>query len=171
MVATPPWQKEAFSVAYVSAWAAHAGITVAHSMTPADMEAVDIILRCGGLSVDLQLKCTSSPQISANGDFISFPLDNRAYRLLSAETRTAEAYLALVIAPEEALAWIEPDDSSILMRGSGYYMRMTGLGEPTGVEHTVVRIPTTQRIDLAGLKVMFDQAEHRALYGVRGSSR
>jgi hypothetical protein len=169
MTQAPTWQKEAFSVSYISAWAAHAGVTVAHSVTPADMEAVDLSLRNSGLIVDLQLKCTSSPQLSANGDFISFPLDNRAFRLLTG-TRTAEAYLALVIAPEEALAWIEPSDTSILMRGSGYYVRMTGLGEPTGVEHTVIRVPCSQRIDLDGIKVMFDQAEHRLLHGVLGGS-
>jgi len=165
------WQKESFSVAYLAAWASRAGAKILNAaLCSVDDEAVDVTLARGGQKVDVQLKCTHKERLIDKGLHHSHPLDNRAYNLLRQPDRALVAYLALVTVPKDVEEWINSDDEGILLKGSGFYVCMEGMPDPTGKEHTVVRIPVGQRIDSAALDLMFKRSRDRVLYGIYGTA-
>jgi hypothetical protein len=160
-VSAESWQKENFSVAYVAALANLGKWTIGTWNT--DIDGVDITIRKGALSVDLQLKCTQNPVV-AGEDYV-YNLDVKTYDKLRDNVRSSPSYLVLVKVPEDIGEWIEHSDIQLLMRCSGYYAAMIDRGPAPGRGTIAIHLPSSQLFCLAALDSMYEDARKRAMYG------
>ena len=120
-------QKEQFSIAYVRAVAAVAGVKVLR--TDVDDDSIDIGLeRAGGCApkLDLQLKCTADP-LPTTGD-ISFPLKLKNYDDLRRST-VAPRWLVTLFVPPDCTDWltIATPPTEILLRRCAWWTSLAGL--------------------------------------------
>ncbi|MBW1597931.1 DUF4365 domain-containing protein [Streptomyces sp. JJ38] len=159
------WQQEQISLAYMSAVATRAGATVASWNV--DKDGVDATLKRDHQLVELQMKCTSEPQILADGTTYAFDLDIPTYNKLRGPRRTAPGYLGLVVVPRDIETWLEHDAEALLMRCHGRYAQIQDLPAAAG-KTTRIHLPSPQRFDSYGLDVMFDFADQR-LFGSNAS--
>ncbi|MFD3995450.1 DUF4365 domain-containing protein [Streptomyces sp. NPDC058583] len=156
------WQQEQFSLAYLSAVATHAGVTIAHWNV--DKDGVDATIKRKGISVDLQMKCTFVPTVVQGGDAYAFDLDMRTYNLLRDRERTSAGFLALVVVPPDLDSWLAHQEQALLMNCAGYYARIQDLPAVTNEATTRILLPKKQRIDQAGVDDIFNYAFNR-LFG------
>ena len=154
-------QKEQFSIAYVRALAAVAGVKVWH--TDVDDESVDMTLeRTGGGSprVDLQLKYTADP-VPLAGD-LPFTLKLKNYDDLRAET-IAPRFLVVLFVPRDSTDWLAlsmPPDQLVLRRCALW----TSLQRETPTTNEVsvtVRLPRSQVLTVSAVHQMLDKAQAR----------
>ncbi|MFC9085474.1 DUF4365 domain-containing protein [Nocardiopsis dassonvillei] len=156
------WQQEQISQAYVLAVATQANATIASWNV--DKDGVDVTIKRDHRLVELQLKCTYDPQVLTDGKTHTFNLDIPTYDKLRDKYRTAPGYLALVVVPRNITDWLLHQPDSILLRCSGYYSQIQDLPEAKGSKYKTVHLPDTQRLDTAGLDIMFEFA-HARLFG------
>src|SRR5450759_2380317 len=86
--------KEWFSRAFVMAVAASAGYSVQPQQD--DVDGVDVVVRDGGITVDVQLKATAVPSYGRNG--LRFDLDVKTYDKLRTD-RSSPGYLVVAVLP------------------------------------------------------------------------
>ncbi|MEV3912678.1 DUF4365 domain-containing protein [Streptomyces canus] len=156
------WQQEQISIAYVHAVATQAGATVASWNV--DKDGVDATLKRNHQLVELQMKCSFDAHMLADRSSYTFDLDVPTYDKLRGRYRTAAGYLGLVIVPRDVASWLQYDTASLLIRCAGFYAQIQDLPPAPGSATRVIHLPTIQRIDAAGLDVMFDYA-HERLFG------
>lgn len=163
MTTAETWQKEQLSLAFLHAVATRAGYTI--GSWNVDKDGVDLTLRCQGLLVDLQVKCTSSPTVLASGDF-SFQLDTPTYNKLRDRTRSGPGYLALVIAPADPVHWIVHNPEDILLACHGYWARIQDRQAQASGESIAIDIPKTHVLNDMALAQMFKDAVYLVTRGV-----
>lgn len=152
MVATiPSRQKEQLSRAYISALVARGGYAVA--TWDVDKDGVDVTLRDGGVSVDLQLKCTTSPKKVAEG--YSYKLDTPTYDKLRQRDRSAPGYLALMIAPPNIEEWLTCEPKRLLIACHAYWAQLQDRDDPADGKSKSINLPEAQRFDTNTLVQMF----------------
>jgi hypothetical protein len=146
------WQKEQFSLAFVHAVATRAGCTIGEWKV--DKDGVDVTVRLGGLMVDLQMKCTSSPTKTKAG--YSYPLDTPTYDKLRDWKRSAPGYLGLVIAPPDFDSWIDHRPQQILMACHGYWACIQDRNDEAVGETKSISVEAANVFDAHSLRAMFD---------------
>ncbi|MFF2997319.1 DUF4365 domain-containing protein [Streptomyces sp. NPDC057950] len=156
------WQQEQISLAYVLAVATHANATVASWNV--DKDGVDVTLKRDHRLVELQMKCTFDPHLLADNTTHTFDLDVATYDKLRGQYRTAPGYLGLVVVPRDVAEWLSHHPESVLMQCAGFYAQIQDKPAAQGNSTKTLHLPNTQRLDSAGLDVMFDFAHHR-LFG------
>lgn len=144
-------------MAYVTAVAARSGCQV--GKLDIDKQSVDATVRpISGrrVSIDLQLKATSSAAI--NGTEIEFDLPVKNYNDLRDMQSTAPHYLVVLLLDGNEKKWLESDDVGLLIRRCAYWIDLRG-SPPTSNTATVrVKIPMSQRFDVVALSNMVDEA-------------
>ncbi|MGW0879977.1 DUF4365 domain-containing protein [Streptomyces sp. NPDC002671] len=156
------WQQEQISLAYLLAVSTQANATIASWNV--DKDGVDATLKRDHRLVELQMKCTFDPRLLADGSTRTFPLDIETYDKLRGPYRTAPGYLGLVVVPRDVSAWLTHSPESVLIKCAGFYAQIQDQPEARGNATKTIHLPETQRLDVAGLDVMFEFA-HQRLFG------
>ncbi|MFJ5039074.1 DUF4365 domain-containing protein [Streptomyces parvulus] len=160
------WQQEQVSLAYVAALATRGGYTL--GKWEVDKDGVDLsVKRSDGLTFELQMKCTYSPTMVAQGTAYSYDLDIPTYDKLRASTRTSVGFLGLVVVPRDLEEWMVHDERELTMRCSGYWVKLQDAPPVDNTSTKAIHLPMSQRIDLPGFEEMFSHALHRLMYGAR----
>ena len=109
-------EKEWFSRSFLVGIAAAAKFPV--ELTLNDVRGVDATVHDGGITTDWQLKGTSSPEYSADGQVLFFDLDVRTYDLFTGD-RNSTAYLGVVVMPKLETEWAAVSDTELRLRNCG----------------------------------------------------
>lgn len=150
--------KEWLSRAFVMAVAAKAGYAVEVQLN--DLYGVDIVLRSGGYTVDIQLKATAVPHY--RDDVLLFDLDVSTYNKLRTD-RNSPGYLVVTVLPGDRARWVSHLQTQISVRHVAYWLEITGM--PVTTNHASVRIsiPLTNRVTERALTDMIAKAKSRAM--------
>jgi hypothetical protein len=148
------WQKEQYQKAYVRALTSQAGITIGEWSV--DKDGVDVTLRRGGWSVDLQLKCTRRPRNSGQG-FV-FDLDVPTFAKLADPDRSSPGFIVLMVVPPQVSNWLTHEDKNLVLHAHSYWAAIEPGSVPTSKVTTAVALPRTQRFDVTAMNDMFAAA-------------
>jgi hypothetical protein len=146
-------RKERFSLAYISAVAAHAGYLVVEASGP-DKDSVDGFL-VGDMDqrpiIGFQAKATSRSVL--RGSHLTFRLAVKNYEDL--RVRTLWSRLLIVVAmPQDDTDWLVHSEEELRMRRCGYWLSLAGEPPTTNRNTVSVRIPRTQMFDTAQLQAL-----------------
>lgn len=151
---TSEQQKEQFSIAYVRAIAAVAGVNVYRPEV--DEDSVDV-----GFStrtffgqpqrprLEAQLKCTADP-VGENASF-GFALRVKNYNELVGEFLVPRL-LIVVVVPPTAAEWLTQDEQSLAMRHCGYWVSLGNAPATTNTSNVTIQIPRSQVLTVAALQ-------------------
>lgn len=147
-------QKEQFSVAYVRAIAAAAGVKA--DAVDVDDDSVDIRFSVNSIEgspqppmVEAQLKCTAK-RTPKNG-VISFPLDVKNYRELRGKRYIPRVLIVLVV-PKDVSKWLTQSDAQLAIKKCAYWLSLTDHPESDNVDSVTVRVPCGQRFSVTSLR-------------------
>src|SRR5438046_533103 len=143
---TSEQQMEQFSLAYVRAVAAAAGVNV--SRPEVDDDSVDIMFSVKSVVgrpqpplLEVQVKCTAAP--IARGQSIRFPLKIKNYNDLIGD-RYVPRILIVVAVPKPVRDWLTQDEKSLVLRRCGYWVSLAGEPETANSTSVTVEVPRTQ---------------------------
>ena len=161
-------RKERFSLAYISAVAAHAGYQVVEGR-PIDKDNVD-----GHFEGDegrrprleFQAKATAAPVLRP--DHLVFPLPRKNYDDLRADVRVPRLLIVVVLpaSEEEWLIhseeeWLIHSEEELRLRRCGYWLSLAGWPATTNVATISVAIPRAHVFDTAQLRALITRADRR----------
>ncbi|MDH6152621.1 MULTISPECIES: DUF4365 domain-containing protein [Paraburkholderia] len=142
-------QKEQFSLAYVHAIAAHAGLNP--SVPVVDDDSIDVMLKGKGYTgkvrdpaIQLQLKCTASPTIV--GEVLKFDLPIKNYNDLRGTNVLSPRYLVVLTVPKELPDWIEHDPEHMVLHNRCFWVSLRHHPDIANDETVRVDIPMSQRL-------------------------
>jgi len=152
-------QKEQFSIAYVRAVAAVAGVKVLR--TDVDDDSIDIGLeRSGGCApkLDLQLKCTADP-LPAAGD-ISFVLKLKNYDDLRRPT-VAPRWLVTLFVPTDCADWFTAavPPTEVVLRRCAWWASLAGEPDVDNTSSVTIRLPRGSLFLPDALNAKLDEIE------------
>jgi hypothetical protein len=150
-------RKERFSLAYISAIAAHAGFQVIEAR-PIDKDSVDgeIISDEGRRPrIEFQAKATARHRLRAD-DFV-FRLSVKNYNDLRRDVRTPRL-LIVVLLPTSEEEWLVHSEEELQLRHCGYWFSLAGWPPTTNAATISVNIPRTQVFDTAQLRALMGRA-------------
>ncbi|AXH97410.1 DUF4365 domain-containing protein [Ornithinimicrobium avium] len=136
-------QKEWFSRTFLVGVAAAAGYPVEIRLN--DVNGVDATVHDGGIQTDWQLKGTSAPEFSEDGETLYFDLDVRTYNLFIGD-RNASAFLGVVLMPPDPRHWTATSRRSLNLRHGGYWQKITGMPATTNTSSIRIHLPMNQRL-------------------------
>lgn len=150
--------KEWFSRAFLMAVAASAGYSVQPLQD--DVDGVDVVVRDGGITVDVQLKATAVPSYGHSG--LQFDLDVKTYDKLRTD-RNSPGYLVVAVLPDEGVAWIDHRGNHMRMHRLAYWLDITGM-PPTLNQATIsLTIPLANRVTEEALVAIMTDARRRLM--------
>lgn len=150
-------QKEWFSRAFLVAVSAAAGYSLDWKLD--DVNGVDVTVADGGITVDWQMKATASPDFSQ--DHLRFDLDRGTYKQLVEDDRSSEAYLGVVVIPDDPSLWVKQSAEDLTLLKCGYWARLTGL-EPTDNTSSVrIKLPLSNMLSVHSMTEIMTQARRR----------
>jgi hypothetical protein len=150
-------RKERFSLAYISAVAAHAGYQVVEGRS-VDKDSVDGHFEANEGQrprIEFQAKATSRDVLRA--DALVFPLSIKNYNDLRLVTRTPRL-LIVVLLPTNEKDWLVHSEDELRMRHCGYWLSLVDLPATTNTTSISVNIPRTQVFDTAQLRALMGRA-------------
>lgn len=150
--------KEWFSRAFVMAVAASAGFAVQPIQD--DVDGVDVELRDGGITVDVQLKATAVPEIA--GGFLKFDLDVKTYDKLRKD-RNSPGYLVVAILPKRRTQWIAHKADHMRMLRRAYWLELTGMKDTANGSTIRLSIPLENEVTELSLRQIMNSARVRAM--------
>ncbi|MEV6506037.1 DUF4365 domain-containing protein [Streptomyces sp. NPDC051642] len=136
---------------YLRAVAAAAGCTMAK---PEPDDGIDWVVTHASelheadcqIDLKIQLKSTWTSEPNPANGFVSVNLSNNRLKLLARKKVTVHRILVAMIIPEDIAAWVEANHDIFTLRHCAYWRSVTGL-EPSGEDHTAVRVPTVRIFD------------------------
>ena len=150
-------QKQQLSVAYVHAIAARAGY--ACQVKVPDEESVDVMISASGWvhetsvvgspRLEVQLKASSSLRLRP--DHVAFPLPRKNYEDLRADALVPKLLVVLMLPPDPDV-WLHVDEERMIARRSAYWASLAGKPATSNTTRVSVRVPRTQRFDVAQLQ-------------------
>lgn len=152
--------KERLSIAYVTAVAARVGCQV--SKLEVDKQSIDATIRpISGrkVSIDLQLRATSKD--CYQGEWVAFDLPVNNYADLRDPHCTAPHHLVVLVLHPDDAAWLTSDEGALLIRRCAYWLDLRGWPETANKETVTVKLPRSQRFDVAALRAMVQNAYER----------
>lgn len=160
--------QELFSIAYVTAVCASAGVN--HSVPKIDNESVDIELIGSGFPgkwkrprVLAQLKCTTvCGYVNSENTAINYPLSIKNYNDLR-ETEDLPKILIVVFCPADPKTLVEWTPLSTKMRFSGYWVNLEGLPEVSNKSTVTVKVPFSQPFNNVTLIELLNEFSERGL--------
>lgn len=137
-------QKEQFSLAYVLAVAAQAGMN--HTTPVVDNESVDTILMAKGLvgctytqaQVKIQIKSTKNCRFSDN--FLHYPLPIKNYNDLRTPSINPQL-LVVVCIPESVGDWLKQNTRRLAMYRCAYWYSLKNMSDSSNTTSETVKIP------------------------------
>lgn len=150
--------KEWFSRAFVMAVAASAGFAVQPIQD--DVDGVDVELRDGGITVDVQLKATAVPTIGRG--VLKFDLDVKTYDKLRTD-RNSPGYLVVAIVPADRQKWIDHGEGLTSLFKFAFWLEITGMTAVTNNATIRLDIPLTNRVTEDALRRIMADARRRAM--------
>jgi hypothetical protein len=150
-------RKERFSLAYISAVAAHAGYKFLEA-TPPDKDSIDgfLIGQEGRRPmIAFQAKATGR-DVLTDTDLI-FVLSIKNYDDLRADTLVPRL-LIVVLLPEAEADWLEHSEDELKLRRCGYWLSLSGLPETDNATSVTVHLPRTQVLTSEHLAVLMSRA-------------
>jgi len=155
---TAEQQKEQFSIAYVRAVAAAAGVNI--YKPEVDDDSVDIGFctrivreRMQRPKLEAQLKCTVG--VAEDEVEFRFPLKVKNYNDLR-DDDIVPRLLILVVVPAEVDGWLHQTPEQMVLRKSAYWVRLTGLPETTNTTTVTVPVPKNQLFDVTALRRLLE---------------
>lgn len=142
-------QKEQFSIAFVNAIAAQAGLN--NAQLSVDDDSVDLMLVGKGFSgnirnpqLQIQLKCTS--QNLVKDKTLNFPLSKKNYDDLRGDDILCPRYLVVLIVPNEVDEWANLGDNELILRNSCYWISLRNHPDSTNTSKVTIKIPLKQKL-------------------------
>jgi hypothetical protein len=142
-------RKEQFSVSFLTAIAAQAGLN--HSVPTVDEDSVDISLTGKGFSgkfrspqIDIQLKCTSQDVISDGK--IKYDLKLKNYTELRGENILVPRYLMILVVPDDPNEWITYDTDSIMLKHNCYWASLRFKPNTPNTRQVRIEIPCENKV-------------------------
>ena len=158
---TPEQQKEQFSIAYVRAVAAAAGVNV--SRPEVDDDSVDIRFSKRSIAgtavppmLEAQLKCTST--YVPDGGIIRFPLRLKNYNELRGQ-HFIPRVLVVIIVPEQIGDWLAQNEEQMLIRKCGYWVSLEDMPETNNVASVTINLPSAQRFSIGDLRSLLGRGD------------
>ncbi len=153
--------KEVFSVAYILALAAQAGLNTLEPRV--DDDSVDLMVLGSGFAgrrrdpaISLQLKCTSQELI--NGAHIKFPLKLKNYNDLRGRNVSNPRYLVVLLVPTDQTAWMQHHPEHVSLHNNCYWVSIMDHPETANTDSVTVDVPLSQRLTTAQLKQLMVEA-------------
>jgi hypothetical protein len=158
----PQKQKEQFNFAYVCALAAQAGLNRVDAAV--DDDSIDVSFKSRGYhgqrirspQIEFQLKCTSQDLV--DGEVIKFPLSRKNYDDLRGLDFAAPRYLAVLLVPAEAGAWVQHNEQHIALFNNCYWLSLRDAGPTDNEAQITVSVPLSQRLTSLTLLEMMGRA-------------
>lgn len=153
---TPNTKKERFSLAYISAVAAHAGYQVMEPQVDFDSVDGQIMSDFGRRPrIDFQAKATA--QNVLRNQAISFPLSVKNYDDLRADV-IVPRLLIIVLLPESESQWLCHSEKELRLRHCGYWLSLLAYTETENTDNITVATPRTQTFNGKQLTQLMDRA-------------
>lgn len=159
-------RQELFSLAYVRAVAARAGMVSA--LPDADF-GFDLYLRelrpdtsgarDAGPQIDLQLKSTTQADIRESD--IAYDLEARAYKLLRNDRVYNPRLLVLLVLPDDESLWLNQSEDRLLLRRCAYWHSLRGAPESAAQRSVRVFIPRANVFTVEALQQLMTDAGRR----------
>ncbi|TDZ77373.1 hypothetical protein DE4585_04767 [Mycobacteroides salmoniphilum] len=135
--------KSRYSQSYLSAVCSQSGHTLQEGRQDEDCWAVDTTVDLAAAPVLVQLKCTSSPKATSNGDY-RIPL--KRHWVDSWAVKMVPVYVMLVVVPSLQDEWIEQANEQTLHRTHAYWERFDA-----EVHTKSIVLPKSQRFQASTL--------------------
>ncbi len=150
-------RKERFSLAYISAVAAHAGVLVVEE--PVDRDSIDgrlISIEGRRPEIAFQAKATAGNVLRAN--HLAFRLRVKNYNDLRIDA-ILPRLLIVVLLPANIEDWLAHSEDELRMRCCGYWLSLAS--QPSTMNKTTVsvNIPRSQVFDSAQLRELMRRAD------------
>lgn len=156
-------RKEQFSIAYVNAIAAHAGVNNAHFSV--DDDSIDLVLagknfrgKIRNPQLQLQLKCTSQDLIKDG--VIKFPLSKKNYDDLRGTDVLCPRYLAVLIIPKDETHWLDHGNDELILKNSCYWVSLRDMPASSNKTTITVDIPLQQKLTTDALSDLMREASN-----------
>jgi len=150
-------RKERFSLAYISAVAAHAGYLVDEPPGP-DKDSVDGVLMGDEdrrPRIEFQAKATSQDVL--RGGYLAFRLSVKNYDDLRANLLWPRL-LIVVVLPSDDTDWLVHSEDELRMRRCGYWLSLAGQPATMNRRTVTVRIPQLQVLSSSQLRELMARA-------------
>jgi hypothetical protein len=151
-------RKERFSLAYISAVAAHGGFLITEPDGPDKVSVDGPIMSDEGRQPIVAFQAKATTREVGRGADISFPLPVKNYNDLRADV-LGPRLLIVVCLPTDDSEWLAHSEDELRMRRCGYWVSLAGQPDRTN-RHTVsVRLPRSQVFDTAQLRELMGRAD------------
>jgi hypothetical protein len=150
-------RKERFSLAYISAVAAHAGFLVTEPDGPDKVSVDGLLMSDEDRQPIVRFQAKATTRSVGRGPDISFPLPVKNYNDLSADL-FGPRILIVVFLPTDDVEWLAHSEDELRMRRCGYWVSLAGQPGTTNRRTVSVRIPRSQVFDTAQLRELMGRA-------------
>lgn len=117
---SPEQCKSRYSLAFMNALCAQAGVTISETRQDEDVHAIDMAVNFTEAPVQVQLKCSSAKSMSGPSERID--LEERWIEKWS--TSQLPVFLVLVVVPDDRADWLSDSDRSTLHRAHAYWTQI-----------------------------------------------
>jgi hypothetical protein len=153
---TDEQQKEQFSIAYIAAVAAAAGINrYGHEV---DEDSIDMgfsVKSIAGVAqpprLEAQLKCVT--QLASDDRAFRYPLKVKNYNELVGK-HAVPRILIVVLIPSAVSDWLTQDQESLVLRRCGYWVSLRDLPASENLSAVTVEIPRDQVFSVDALRTL-----------------
>jgi len=162
--------KEKISYAVIKAICANADLVYKEIDHYDDTDTVDVSIRSKTLPDDsgrieltpfvhLQVKCTSSPNYNATGEFLSYSIDVDNYRDLIKKSRTPFLFVVMVL-PKDVPSWIVVSKECLVIKKCIHWCNPSALDITLKPDqkHVTIRVPVSNVLDMHTLYQILDKA-------------
>jgi hypothetical protein len=146
--------KEQISIAYAQAVTSAARCSLENIRV--DYQGIDATIRQSAVhsfldtvALDVQLKCTASPQL--NSQHLSYSLDKPKYDKLRSTKRLDDAILVVMLVPENLEAWIKQSHSTLELAHAAYWLNLRGMPDIGSAGSTTLHLPRTNLFNVEQL--------------------
>lgn len=150
-------RKERFSLAYISAVAAHAGFLVTEPDGPDKVSIDGWIMSDEDRQPIVAFQAKATTRNVGRGAEVGFPLPVKNYNDLRADV-FGPRLLIVVFLPADEAEWLAHSEDELRMRHCGYWISLAGQPSTTNTRTVTVRIPRSQVFDTAQLRELMGRA-------------
>lgn len=148
--------KEHFSLSFVRMITYAAGLSIKSHET--DYDGVDITIASSAEysiwaypEFELQVKCTAQQDL-LHDEYMSWTLEAGPFEKLTTPKRYNDAYLGVLLLPNDAGPWLEQDEEKLLTRSRMYWESAANLGHlKEGSGSKTVRLPRSNLFDVSAV--------------------
>jgi len=155
---TPEQRMEQFSLAYVRAVAAAAGVNA--TKPDVDMDSVDLVLsvksaigRPVSPLVEVQVKSHAAP--TPDAPTFAYELKVKNYNELTGR-RYVPRYLVVVLLPDDPADWLGQDEAGLVVRRCGYWRSLANEPVSPNAKSVTVKLSRADVFSVAAVRGFFE---------------